>query len=240
MIRLASAALAICAALIGAAQPARAAEVTLGIQPNLVNWQHDEAAFSSNSGLFGVIGELKVRQSRFELYAEGIPGVSGSGPSDPPNAIGTPSIAALHFDARYYVLRGAFLGIGEAVYNQTTPTYFRCCVAHASSRVAGGRYSAGARFPVHGRLFAEAMLAFMPGMQGLVTYTPTPYAARSGLGEHASNVETVFAFGTRAGRAEYLIGLRNVNYTANFNSGDAADRNVVTGGFVEFRYTFGH
>jgi hypothetical protein len=165
-----------------------------------------------------------------------VPGLSPHAPQRVGDT-GWPSVSIMQFDLRGYVTHGVYLGIGEAVYNQSTPFYTPREIEYTDSRVVGGLYSIGFNVPAHHRTFFVGELAVMPHLNGEISYRQTPH--KDPAGEYASNVETLLGIGRRYKRTDLLAGVRGFNFAADFDRGDAADRNVGYGIFFEARYVFG-
>lgn len=179
---------------------------------------------------------MTARSGPVEFTFEGIPGIQAHSSNTVGNA-GFPSVSIMQFGLRGYVTPKVFVGIGEAVYNQETPFTTPREIEYTDSRVVGAMYTAGFNVPIHAHSFVTGWVDVMPHLNGVISYRQTPH--KDPFGEYASNFESQFAVGRHAHRWDYLAGLRGFNFAANFDDGNAADRNVAYGVFVEARYVFG-
>jgi hypothetical protein len=209
--------------------------VTIGVEPLYVTGKHEEPGYLISGGLFGAVGEFTARSGPVELTFEGIPGIQAHDSNHEHNA-GFPSVAIMQFGLRGYVTPRVFVGLGEAVYNQATPFTTPREIEYTDSRVVGAMYTAGFKVPMHAHTFITGWVDVMPHLNGVISYRQTPH--KNPVGEYASNVEPQISIGRHAGRWDYLAGLRGFNFAANFDNGNAADRNVAYGVFAEARYIF--
>ncbi len=216
--------------------PARAAEVTVGIEPLYVTGKHDEPGYHISGAIGGALAEVTARSGPIEFTFEGIPGIASHNSNTVGNA-GFPSVSIMQFGLRGYVTPRVYLGIGEAVYNQETPFTTATEIEYTDSRVVGAIWTAGFNVPVHAHSFIIGEVNVSPHLTGVISYRQTPH--KDPFGEYASNVETQLGIGRHVKRWDYLAGLRGFNFAANFDNGNAADRNVAYGVFVEARYVFG-
>ncbi len=222
--------------MLAASLPAGAAETSIGIEPLFVVGKHDEPGYHVSGAIAGALGEFRFRDGPIEFAFEGVPGISPHAAQRPGEA-GWPSVSIMQFQLRGFITKSVYLSIGEAVYNQATPFYTPTEIEYTDSRVVGGMYGAGFNLPLHGRMFLIGDFSVMPHLNGVISYRQTPY--KEPATEYASNVETQLGVGWHYKHTDLLAGLRGFNFAANFDRGDAADRNVGYGIFIEGRYVFG-
>ena len=207
----------------------------VGIQGLALVGEHSDVAGTQHGIGVGPLVQLHLGFSRFALHLEGIPVVSipGIRPSvDYGQA--TPAIGIFQGQAEYAVGGGAWIGLGETIYNQRTPLPAQA--QEVSSRLAGVRYTLRYRHFFNPRHFAEALVGTAPYLGGSDVYTYLSGAPNAIKPERASEIDASLEFGYTQRRSQWLIGVRTLNFTARYPlTGEAADRNVGIGPIVEWR-----
>lgn len=221
--------------------PARA-DTTLGLQALAVSGFHREPGYDQSGTGIGALLELTQRLHRAEVHAEGIPVVTTTAHADSARfGQTTPALGVLSITARYALdAHGRlWLGAGTTIINQRTP--LPNMQRTAESRLAGGRYELLARLPLGHVHFVEFEAGVIPRMFGADHFLfDDPSHPPINKDEHAAESDFSLAYGLRRGRSEYLLGVRTINFSADFSRpGDAADRNVAAGLTFEARYALG-
>jgi hypothetical protein len=212
----------------------------IGAEALVLVGQHQDAAGTQHGVGGGPLLELHLRAKRFAFHLEGIPVVSVPG-IKPSEAYGqaTPALGIINTDIEGCIGRPCFtsLGIGETIYNQRTP--LPAVGQTVSSRLAGVRYVVRYVRPAGGSHFVEAFVGATPRLYGSDVYVyldGTPNVIKP---EIASEIDAQLAFGYRANHNVWLVGLRDLNFAAEFvETGEAADRNVGIGPYIEWRSLF--
>jgi hypothetical protein len=208
-----------------------------GVQLLALVGEHSDIAGTQHGVGAGPLIQLHAGGSRVAVHLEGIPVVSIPGVR-PSAAYGqaTPAIGIFNGQLEYAVDPGAhvWIGAGETVYNQRTPLPADQQVV--SSRLAGVRYTLRFRRTFTGSHFVEALVGATPTLSGSDVYVSSISQPTVIKPERASSIDASLAFGFDAGRNEWLVGIRTLNFAARFiNTGEAADRNVGIGPIVEWR-----
>jgi len=91
--------------------------------------------------------------------------------------------------------------------------------------------------PLHTTRFVETLVGVAPSLFGADHYQfsdgVTPPVNRD---ERASEIDASVAYGWDSGSNEWLVGIRTLNFSAEFTqTGEAADRNVGAGVMLEWR-----
>lgn len=217
-------------------------QTALGVQALALSGFHREPNYDQSGTGIGALLELSHRWGRMEIHFEGIPVVTTTahatsqrfGATAP--ALGVFSATArLALDAH----RRLWLGAGTTIINQRTP--LPNLARTAESRLAGGRYEIIARLPLRATHFVELEAGIIPHMFGSDHFLfDDPAHPPINKDEHAAETDVALAYGIRSSHGAYLIGLRSINFSADFSRpGDAADRNVAYGFTFEARYRLG-
>lgn len=232
------------AATLLAASPALAdpPSTALGVQALALSGFHREPNYDQNGTGIGALLELSHRRGRAELHLEGIPVVTTTAHATSQEFGDTaPALGVFSATARWAVdpRRRLWLGIGTTIINQRTP--LPNMARTAESRLAGGRYEMVVRLPLRAAHFVELEAGVEPRMFGSDHFLfDDPAHPPINKDEHAAETDVALAYGIRRGRDAYLIGLRSINFSADFSRpGDAADRNVAFGLTFEARYGLG-
>lgn len=209
----------------------------IGVQGLALVGVHRDVAGSQYGIGAGALLELQVGGPRFGIHLEGIPVVSIPG-TRPSAAYGqaTPALGIFNGQAEYALDRGGqiWVGLGETVYNQRTPLPAQAQTV--SSRLAGARYTLRLHRTLGQSHFLEAFVGTAPYLTGSDVYVFLDGAPNSIRPERASEVDASLTFGYTHRRAQWLIGLRTLNFTARYPlTGEAADRNVGFGPILEWR-----
>jgi len=183
---------------------------------------HDGFARTSNTAARGMpLLQLRARQGRYELFAEGSPAVhafSGDIPHAPPGVRYDIAVGYAAAGARYWSGRGGLgLGVGDALYTSRSRLGGRTEIA---VRAAGLRYELLQRIAL-GRSRLTLDLAEAPRMHERLTSwidgTYTAFTPEFGTG---SLLDASAAFETPMGaRHAWLYGLRYLNYTGALRRG---------------------
>ncbi len=212
------------------------AQVYLGAQALLLTGVHTDVAGSQRGAAAGALLQLGARSHRIALHVEGVPPVSL--PQAPSDTYGqsTPKLSLINGAFRYAVdpQSHLWLGFGGTIINQRTPLPNVSQVV--SSRLAGYRVEALYRAPLNERHFIEVVAGGAPHLTGSDHYDysiPHPSVDKP---EVAAELDAMIAFGIVQRNAEWLFGVRSINFAAKFvETGEAADRNNGAGLLAEYR-----
>ncbi|MDE2573484.1 MAG: hypothetical protein KGM44_13300 [bacterium] len=221
---------------------AAGADTIVGAQALAVSGFHREPGYDQSGTAAAALIELSQRTRRFELHLEGIPVVTTTAHATSAEFGATsPALGLLSATARVALDRRArlWIGAGATIINQRTP--LPAMQRTAESRLAGGRYELIARLPLRASHFVEAEVGLIPRMFGADHFLfDDPTHAPINKDEHAAETDLALAYGLKRGRDEYLLGIRSINFSADFSRpGDAADRNVAFGLTFEGRFALG-
>lgn len=209
----------------------------VGLQGLMLIGVHRDVAGSQYGIGAGPLLQFHYGAPRFAVHLEGIPVVSipGTRPSVEYGQA-TPKIGIFQGQAEFALDRDAMLwgGIGETVYNQRTPLPAKAQTV--SSRLAGLRFALRYRRELRRAHFIEALVGVTPYLSGSDVYVFLDGSPNTVKPEHAAEVDGSFEYGVRRGRSEWLVGLRTLNFSAQYNTGAAADKNVGGGPMLEYRY----
>jgi len=202
----------------------------------LLTGTHTDIAGTQHGAAIGAIVQAGVREKRFSLRLEGIPPVSL--PQKPSAYYGaaTPQISLLNGALRYAADRNEYfsIGLGETIINQRTPLPNLSQVV--SSRLAGLRIEAAYRHaysPVH---FWEATVGAAPHLSGSDHYAYSIDQPAVDKPEAAAEEDFAISWGVERANAEWLVGLRSIDFSARYVlTGEAGDRNNGGGAIVEYR-----
>jgi hypothetical protein len=217
------------------------AETTIGIQGIAITGAHVQP--DTTTPINGVAALLRARQRWhvLDLEVEGVPVIGGHGYLATPSGYPQPFTSFSLFSAVSHVRLGPtgryWAGGGVTIFNQTTS--LGSPPLAAASRLAGGRYEAVAYLPSGRAGSLELRAAFMPSLQGRVSYlvAGVEVPATNLTSEKAEATDMSFAYALRAKRLTYALGFRAINYIAYFvPTHDLADRNAVYGPTLELRY----
>ena len=189
----------------------------------------------SGSGA-GAFFELVQRWKGLHVYLEGVPVVDTAHTTSPRFGALTQSFGLFNAVASVPVDRAHHLwaGMGVGVLAQRTPVLnypYHGWDQVNSSRLAGTRYELQGRYPTRGGGFWDFTLAGLPSVHGNDSATlnyPGGMRHRS-EGESAAMTDFAGEYGIRRGSFEYALGIRWINFSANYDNGVAADRNVGAG-----------
>ncbi|TAM60746.1 hypothetical protein EPN52_04525 [bacterium] len=215
---------------------------SLGVQALALSGFHREPNYDQSGTGIGALLEVSRRQGPLELHLEGIPVVTTTAHASSAE-FGATAPALGVFTATVRVAldrhRRLWVGAGTTVINQRTP--LPNMARTAESRLAGGRYEALVQLPVGAVHFVELEAGIIPHLSGADHFLFfDPSIPPINKDEHAAETDAALAYGVRHGRNAYLIGLRSINFSADFSRpGDAADRNVAFGLTFEARYGLG-
>ena len=198
---------------------------------------HRDAAGSQYGVGAGPLFQVHLGGSHFALHLEGLPVVSIPGVR--PSATygqATPALGIFNGQIEYAVHGDVWIGLGETIYNQRTPLPAESQTV--SSRLAGVRYVVRYRHVFGTRHFIDALVGTAPYLSGSDVYVYLDGAPNTIKPERASEVDASFAYGIAYRRSQWLVGVRALNFSAMYPAtGEAADRNVGIGPFIEYRLT---
>jgi len=134
------------------------------------------------------------------------------------------------------------LAVGRPMMNIGTTKYWKWSVRIRTRRdvfSTGTRYELRSEWRSQNATFVETNVNFEPHMRGLdhLNVSVAGIAFERSKGEDARMLDISSAFGIVRGPFEYALGLRWVDFSANFADGNATDRNVGFGPTVEVRYS---
>jgi hypothetical protein len=210
----------------------------VGVQGLVIIGQHQDIAGTQKGVGAGPLLQLRAGGRRLVRSLEGIPvvGIPGVPPSETYGQA-TPHVGIFNGQLEYALTaqRSLWLGIGETVYNQRTPLPAQNQVV--SSRLAGVRYAARYVRATSASHFIEAFVGAAPMLTGSDVYVATGGALLETKPERASEIDASLSFGVRVRSNEWIVGVRSLNFAAEFtNTGEAADRNVGIGPLIEWRH----
>lgn len=234
-----SVSLAIAALFVLCSAPAAAETrqgIYLGAQGFVLTGSHTDVAGTQHGVAAGALLQLGVRAKRVGFRLEGVPPVSL--PQAPSLTYGqaTPQLSLIDGVVRFAVDPQShwWFGAGETVINQRTPLPNLSQVV--TSRLAGARYDMVYRQSFNTAHFIEASVAATPHLWGSDHYTYSVPHAPVDKPEVAAEVDAEAAFGISQRNAEWLFGLRSINFSAKYVlTGEAGDRNNGGGIFAEYR-----
>ena len=208
----------------------------LGVQALLVSGVHTDVAGSQRGFAPAGLLELGANARRFGIRIEGIPPVSL--PQKPSAFYGqaTPQVSLLNGAVRYSLdpAERFRIGIGSTIINQQTPLPNQNQIVQ--SRLAGARYEAVYRTPMHGSHFFEAVIGGAPSLFGADHYIYSDGHPAVDKDERASELDASLTVGIRRAQSELLFGVRTINFAAQFTkTGEADDRNNGAGLMIELR-----
>jgi hypothetical protein len=210
----------------------------VGLQGLAIVGVHRDVAGSQYGVGAGPLLEVQGGGARFNINIEGLPVVSipGTRPSVHYGQA-TPKLGIFNSQAQYALgpSRSLWIGLGETIYNQRTP--LPALSQSVSSRLAGVRYALRYVRATRNGHGIEAFVGVTPTLTGSDVYEfldGSPPVIRP---ERASEVDAQIALTWRRASNEWLLGIRTLNFSAVFTeTGEAADRNVGAGAFVEWRH----
>ena len=220
------------------------ADTQIGMQGIEISGRHFENTNNvSGSGLGGFF-EITQRWRMLRVHLEGIPVVdTAHATSDRYGAL-TQNFGLFNGVASIPVGRSGryWAGIGTGIVAQRTPQFNFPYIGRNqvnSSRLAGTRYELHGEWRSQNATFFETNLDVEPHMRGPdhLNVSVAGVAFERSKGEDARMLDFSSAFGIVRGPYEYALGLRFVNFSANFADGNAADRNVGFGPTFEVRYS---
>lgn len=210
----------------------------VGVQGLAIVGAHRDIAGSQYGVGAGPLLQGQVGGARVNLNFEGIPVVSIPG-TRPSVAYGqaTPKLGIFNAQLQYALdsKRSFWIGLGETIYNQRTPLPAQA--QSVSSRLAGVRYALRYIRATRNEHGIEGFVGVTPTLTGSDVYAYLSGAPPTIRPERASEIDAQLATTWRHGSSEWLFGLRTLNFAARFlDTGEAADRNVGIGPFVEWRH----
>lgn len=225
---------------------ARADGITAGIALIGTNGTHQEPGNSVDAPFIPApVFTLDGRRGQLELSLEGLPPIGPIRVAN--NGLGIKGIRLGYGDASLRVWdpsRHVAFGIGESVYVQRSTYALNSTVTYYdASRVAGTRYEIAGQQRLGQRMRFMTSAAVNPHLHALLTRTFdgsgsagmfTPPAPETG-----SQVDLGARIERTNGNGTVAFGVRYVNYSARFDDGRLADRNVFTMPFVAFGMKIG-
>jgi hypothetical protein len=238
-----SVAAALAAIAVAALPAAVCADTKIGLQGLVISGSHFENANNVQGSGAGAFFEITQRWKMVRVHLEGIPVVdTAHARSDRYGAL-TQSFGLFNGVVSVPIERSQHLwaGIGTGIVAQRTPQFNYPFVGRNqvnSSRLAGTRYELHGDWRTHNATFIESSVADQPHMRGpdFLNVSVAGVAFERSKGEDARMLDVSTAYGIDRGHMEYALGVRWVNFSANFDDGRAADRNVGFGPTFEVRY----
>jgi hypothetical protein len=212
------------------------AQIYFGAQALLLTGAHTDVAGTQHGVAGGALIQFGARGKRVGLRVEGIPPVSL--PQAPSATYGqaTPQVSLINGALRYALepTQRWWLGVGATVINQRTPLPNISQVV--TSRLAGYRIEALYRAPLNATHFIEVLAGAAPHLAGNDHFDYSIPHASIDKPEIASEEDGMIAFGIVQRNAEWLFGVRSINFSAKFAlTGEAGDRNNGAGLLAEYR-----
>ena len=227
------------------ALPATAcADTQIGIQVLSISGSHFENGNNVRGSSVGAFFEITQRWRNLRVHLEGIPTVNSVHAKSARFGEITQSLGLFNGVVSVPIDRGGrfWAGIGTGVVAQRTPQYNFPLVGENhvnSSRLAGTRYELRGSWRSRNATFFETTFADQPHMRGpdVVNANIFGFASERSQSEDARMLDLSTAYGIDRGPMEYAVGVRWINFSANFVDGHAADRNVGFGPTLEVRYS---
>jgi hypothetical protein len=220
------------------ARPCASAEpivVTASVTLNLLDGDHTTGTEIDRLDFVPLpLAEIDGRRGHAALHVETFPAISFAYGG----AVGarqSTRLSIINVIARYAPAGGAFVGVGQTIYNQLTtyPATFANPVVAQSSRVTGVRIEAGITRAAFATSRIEYVFAVNPGMRGIER---SAFLARfdvpqSAVPERAAQIDTTLRCVTPLLNGSLVYGLRYLNYAARYDvrsraNGTLADRNA--------------
>ena len=220
------------------------ADTQIGIQGLSISGGHFENGNDVRGSGAGAFFEITQRWRMLRVHLEGIPVVnSAHARSDRYGAL-TQSFGLFNGVVSVPVDRNGrfWAGIGSGIVAQRTPQFnypFAGRDQVNSSRLAGTRYELRGSWRSQNATFFETSIDDEPNMRGpdILNVSVAGVNLERSKSEDARMLDVSTAYGIVRGPMEYALGLRLVNFSANFVDGRAADRNVGFGPTFEVRYS---
>ncbi|MHB8363930.1 MAG: hypothetical protein ACYDEK_05070 [Vulcanimicrobiaceae bacterium] len=211
-----------------------------GLQVLFVTGVHRDVAGSQYGVGGAALLEFGARMGRVGIVLEGIPPVSIPQRASAYYGQATPAVGIFNGAVRFAVDRNRrlWIGAGTTVINQRTPLPNISQVA--SSRLAGARYELAYEQPLRAARFVEVLVGAAPRLFGADRFLYSNGSPAVNKDERASEVDATLAYGIRYRESELLVGIRTIDFSAQFTrTGEAADRNNGAGLMLEWRRLIG-
>jgi hypothetical protein len=236
------------AALIAAAMmvlpSAGLADTQIGLQGLVISGHHFENTNNVQGSGAGAFLEITQRWKMLRVHLEGVPVVDTAHAQSDRYGPLTQNFGLFNGVVSVPIERSSRLwaGIGTGLVAQRTPQYNYPFLGRNqvnSSRLAGTRYELRGSWRTRNATFFETSIDDQPHMRGpdVVNVSGAGVAIQQSRGEDARMLDVSSDYGIVRGHLEYALGLRWVNFSANFTDGRAADRNVGIGPTFEVRYS---
>ena len=202
----------------------------------LLSGIHQDVAGKQRGTAIAALLQVRVGGARVSLHLQGIPVISEPQRASAFYGQATPALGMVTGSLDYtFDHRGTLtVGVGDIVVNQRTPLPDLDQVV--GSRLSGMRAELLERLPVGGAHFVEAGVGVAPYLAGGDHFVYSDGSLAVDKPERASVADATLAFGVRARACEWLVGLRAINFSAQFTrTGEAADRNAGVGVMIEWR-----
>lgn len=225
---------------------ARADGTTVGIAITGTHGTHQEAASRIEAPFIPApVFSISHRRRLFEFVAEGLPPmgpfrVDNGGLGIKDIKLGYGDVSVRLWDPTGHVA----VGVGESLYVQRT-RYARSATLdqYDASRVTGGRYEIVGQQHLGQTMRFVTSLAVNPRMHAMLTST---FGGAGSVGvysrplpETGAQVDAGARIERTNGNGTIAFGVRYINYSARFDDGSLADRNVFTMPFVAFGVKIG-
>lgn len=216
------------------AQPC-AADTLVGVQAIAISGQHLDPSGDLNGSGAGAFFQIVQRWKGLRIHLEGVPVLATSHADSPRYGVLTQSFGLFNGVVSVPIDRSRHIwaGLGSGILAQRTPYVnapYRGWDSINASRLAGTRYELQGRWNA-GTGFWDATFAGLPRMHGndfITTHSPFGVRQRS-EGETAGMTDIMVDYGLRHGPFEYALGVRWINFSANYDNGVPADRNIGAG-----------
>ena len=219
------------------------ADTQIGIQGLSISGGHFENNNNVRGSAAGAFIEVTQRWRNLRVHLEGIPVVDGAHATSDRFGALTQSFGLFNGVVSVPVDRiGRYwAGIGSGIVAQRTPQLNYPFIGRNqvnSSRLAGTRYELRGSWRSRNATFFETSVDDQPHMRGpdFLRVSVAGLAFERSKGENARMLDVSTAYGIVRGPMEYALGPRWINFSANFDDGRAADRNVGFGPTFEVRY----
>jgi hypothetical protein len=223
---------------------AACADTQFGVQGVAISGHHYENTNNVQGTGAGGFFEITQRWKMLRLHLEGIPTVASARATSSRYGALTQNFGLFNGVVSVPIDRSEhfWAGIGIGIVAQRTPQYNYPFIGRNqvnSSRLAGTRYELRAEWRSQHATFFETNFDVQPHMRGPdhLDVSVAGVALERSKGEDARMLDFSADYGLIRGPLEYAFGLRFINFSANFEDGNAADRNVGFGPTFEVRYT---
>lgn len=232
--------------IFGTPLAARADGITAGIAITGTHGTHQEPGSTVDAPFIAApVFVVDDKQRQIQLVVEGLPPIGPIRVEN--NGLGIKGIRLGYGDAslRFWdPSEHVAIGIGESLYVQRTTYALNSTVNYNdASRVVGARYEVVGQQRLGQRLRFVTTAAVNPRLHAVLTRTFDGRGSAGMFSPPAAETGSQVDLGARIERSNgdgtVAFGVRYINYSARFDNGALADRNVFTMPFVSFGMKIG-